>query len=53
MLDDTVARTGGKSTDQYGAVKGAADSLLEQNQQNKIKDPLTITQSKQMVIMLF
>ena len=34
-LDDAIAKTGGKATDQYGAIKGAADSLLGQNQQNK------------------
>lgn len=35
LLDDTISQTGGRATDQYGAIKGAADSLLEQNQQNK------------------
>ena len=35
LLDDSIANTGGKATDQYGAAKGAADSLLKQNQQNK------------------
>lgn len=35
LLDDTISQTGGKATDHYGAIKGAADSLLEQNQQNK------------------
>ncbi|MEG2263905.1 MAG: glycoside hydrolase family 104 protein [Acinetobacter sp.] len=35
LLDDSIASTGGKATDQYGAAKGAADSLLGQNQQNK------------------
>ena len=34
-LDDVIAKTGGKATDQYGAIKGAADSLLDQNTQNK------------------
>lgn len=34
-LDDVIAKTGGKATDQYGAIKGAADSLLNQNTQNK------------------
>ena len=34
-LDDVIAKTGGKATDQYGAIKGAADSLLDQNAQNK------------------
>ena len=35
LLDDSITSTGGKATDQYGAIKGASDSLLEQNQQNK------------------
>ncbi|QGM27270.1 hypothetical protein [Acinetobacter towneri] len=34
-LDDVIAKTGGKATDQYGAIKGATDSLLDQNAQNK------------------
>lgn len=34
-LDDVIAKTGGKATDQYGAIKGAADSLLDRNAQNK------------------
>ncbi|MEG0346725.1 MAG: hypothetical protein RR605_01630, partial [Acinetobacter sp.] len=34
-LDDVISKTGGKATDQYGAIKGAADSLLDQNAQNK------------------
>ncbi len=34
-LDDVITKTGGKATDQYGAIKGAADSLLDQNAQNK------------------
>lgn len=34
-LDDVITKTGGKATDQYGAIKGAADSLLDQNTQNK------------------
>lgn len=34
-LDDVIAKTGGKATDQYGAIKGAVDSLLDQNKQNK------------------
>src|SRR5690606_29574075 len=33
-LDDVITKTGGKATDQYGAIKGAADSLLDQNTQN-------------------
>lgn len=35
LLDNSISNTGGKATDQYGAAKGAADSLLEQNKQNK------------------
>lgn len=34
-LEDVITKTGGKATDQYGAIKGAADSLLDQNTQNK------------------
>lgn len=34
-LDDVIAKTGGNATDQYGAIKGAADSLLDRNAQNK------------------
>ena len=35
LLDDVIVGTGGKSPDQYGAIKGAADSLIGQNKQNK------------------
>jgi len=34
-LDDVIAKTGGNATDQYGAIKGATDSLLDRNAQNK------------------
>ena len=34
-LDDVIAKTGGNATDQYGAIKGAIDSLLDRNAQNK------------------
>lgn len=34
-LDDVITKTGGKATDQYGAIKGATDSLLDRNAQNK------------------
>lgn len=35
LLDDVATKTGGNSIDEYGAIKNAADSLLEQNAQNK------------------
>lgn len=35
VLDDVIAKTGGNATDQYGAIKGATDSLLDRNAQNK------------------
>lgn len=34
-LEDVIAKTGGNATDQYGAIKGATDSLLDRNAQNK------------------
>lgn len=34
-LDDVITKTGGNATDQYGAIKGATDSLLDRNAQNK------------------
>lgn len=34
-LDDVIAKTGGNATDQYGAIKGTTDSLLDRNAQNK------------------
>jgi|GEM_PF-1107320 len=35
LLDDAIAKTGGNSIDQYGAIKNAADALLDQQSQNK------------------
>lgn len=35
LLDEAILKTGGRATDQYGAVKNAADALLDQQSQNK------------------
>lgn len=35
LLDETIAGTKGNAVDQYGASRGAIDSLLSQNDQNK------------------
>jgi len=35
LLDEAIIKTGGNVTDQYGAIKNAADALLDQQSQNK------------------
>ncbi|MFW3962193.1 glycoside hydrolase family 104 protein [Acinetobacter radioresistens] len=35
LLDEAILKTGGRVTDQYGAVKNATDALLDQQSQNR------------------
>ncbi|WP_248122650.1 glycoside hydrolase family 24 protein [Acinetobacter radioresistens] len=35
LLDEAILKTGGRATDQYGAVKNATDALLDQQSQNR------------------
>lgn len=35
LLDEAILKTGGRASDQYGAVKNATDALLDQQSQNK------------------